>query len=154
HIIAADDRSMFFGAGYAQAQDQLENLCKNYLRAQGRGAEQDGFAEVIFDQLVRALELPRRAQQATESLDDETKSHLQAFCDGVNTYVKENKGKVPAWIETVEPVHVAAFALYVDTMFSVGHCRDDLERAGIKLAGLDPQRMGMNPAEFGSNQFA
>src|SRR5262245_55740183 len=64
HIIAGDDRSLFFGAGYAQAQDQLENLCKNYLRAQGRGAEQDGFAEVIFDQLVRSLELPRRAQQA------------------------------------------------------------------------------------------
>ena len=40
HIIARDERSLFYGAGYAQAEDQLENLMKNYLRAQGRSARQ------------------------------------------------------------------------------------------------------------------
>lgn len=39
HIIARDNRSLFLGVGYAQAEDQLENLAMNYLRSQGRAAE-------------------------------------------------------------------------------------------------------------------
>ena len=32
HLIASDERSLFFGVGYAQAEDQLENVVRNHVK--------------------------------------------------------------------------------------------------------------------------
>lgn len=153
HIIARDARSLLFGAGYAQAEDQLENLYVNMLRGEGRSAEREGLSQVIFDHLMRLLESPRRAREAAAALEDDDRQHLQAFCDGVNTYLAQHRQEVPAWVEPIEPHHVVGFAMFVDTMFCVSHCRDDLEKAGLKLAALDAMLADRDVA-FGSNQFA
>ena len=39
HIFAADAAGAAFGSGYAQAEDRLEEMLKNYRRAEGSMAE-------------------------------------------------------------------------------------------------------------------
>lgn len=153
HIIARDARSLLYGAGYVQAEDQLENLYVNMLRGEGRSAEREGLSQVIFDHLMRLLEVPRRARDAAAALTGDDREHLAAFCAGVNAYLAEHRQEVPAWIEPIEPHHVVGFAMFVDTMFCVSHCRDDLEKAGLKLVALD-SLLADREVAFGSNQFA
>ncbi len=152
HIIARDNRSLFFGVGYAQAEDQLENLSLNYLRSQGRAAEREGQSELQIDVLVRALKIPERARELYANLDPEIKSQWDGFAAGVNHFIHQNRQQIPDWIESVDPYNVGSFAMYIDTMFALGHCRSDLESAGVKLSQSIPQAdLG---AHFGSNQFA
>lgn len=152
HIVARDMRGLYFGAGYAQAEDQLPNLFLNYLRAEGRSAEREGTASLAQDHLTRQLRIPERAREHFAALDEQTRSMLTAFTDGVNAYLVEHRERVPEWIEPARPEQILAFTLYVETAFAVGNCRSDLQRAGVRLARAWP-----DPAEthlMGSNQFA
>lgn len=153
HIIAGDDWSLYYGAGYAQAEDQLENLYLNLLRAEGRAAEQEGFAQVIFDRLMRLFQISARARAGYQGLTAEERLPLEAFTAGVNAYLAAHRAEVPEWVQPIAPEQVVGFALFVDAMFCVSHCRDDLQRAGIKLAGLENWARDDELA-FGSNQFA
>jgi len=159
HVIAGDDLALLYGVGYAQAEDQLENLTKNFLRAKGRVAEHEGLPELPLDHLARMLQLEKRAEAALAVLPDSTRQHLEAFTGGINAYLAEHRSEYPEWVQPVKPVDVVGFALFVDTMFCVSHCRDDLEKAGVKIGLLaddrsGKSRLGTSPAEFGSNQFA
>jgi len=152
HIIARDNRSLFFGAGYAQAEDQLENLSLNYLRGKGRAAEREGQSQLQIDLLVRALDIPELAKAVYLKSDPETKEQLEGFAAGANRFINKNRQQIPEWIEQVEPYDVISFAMYIDAMFALGHCNKDLGAAGIKLSQNVPQsNLG---AQFGSNQFA
>ena len=152
HIIARDNRSLFFGVGYAQAEDQLENLAMNYLRSKGRAAEQEGMSELQTDILIQALKIPEHARELFAKLDPEIKSQWEGFADGVNHFIHQKRREIPDWIERVEPHEVISFAMYIDTMFALSHCRNDLVTGGVKLAQNVPTaNLG---AEFGSNQFA
>ncbi len=153
HIVARDDRSLFFGVGYAQAEDQLENLAKNYLRCEGRAAEREGKSQLSIDHVVRLLRVPQQARQHYEKSDPQTRVQLQGFAAGVNAYAEEHRNEIPDWIEPVEPHDVIAFSMYIDTMFSFSHCRRDLQRHGVKLAALNDLAATFGP-DFGSNQFA
>ncbi len=152
HIIARDNRSLFFGVGYAQAEDQLENLAMNYLRSQGRAAEQAGISELQTDVLIQALQIPQCARELFAKLEPEIKTQWEGFAAGVNRYIFQKRQQIPEWIKPVEPHEVIAFAMYIDTMFALSHCRNDLIAGGIKLSqNLPAANLG---AEFGSNQFA
>ena len=152
HIIARDNRSLFFGVGYAQAEDQLEILAMNYLRSQGRAAEQAGISELQTDVLIQALQIPQRARELFAKLDPEIKTQWEGFAAGVNRFILQKRQQIPEWIKPVEPQEVIAFAMYIDTMFALGNCRNDLIAGGIKLShNLPVANLG---AEFGSNQFA
>ena len=152
HIIAKDNHSLFFGVGYAQAEDQLENLSLNYLRAEGRAAEQEGQSQLQIDVLVQSLQIPKLAQEVYKDLDPRIKTQWDGFAAGVNHFISENRTAIPSWIEPVDPQDVIGFAMYIDTMFALGNCRSDLEASGVKLSQRLPSaELG---AEFGSNQFA
>ncbi len=152
HIIARDNRSLFFGVGYVQAEDQLENLAMNYLRSQGRAAEQEGISELQTDVLIQSLQIPSRARELFKQLDPEIKTRWEGFAAGVNRFIHKKRQQIPEWIKPVEPHEVIAFSMYIDTMFALSHCRNDLVASGVKLAqNLPVANLG---AEFGSNQFA
>ena len=139
--------------GYAQAEDQLENLVKNYRRAAGRSAEFEGSSTLPMDHLVRQLRIPQRADAHFEQLEPKHKEHLVAFANGVNAVIAARREKIPAWIEPIKPQDVLRFYTYVDVIFTVDACRGDLGLHGIKLAGLQLPADHAGLA-YGSNQFA
>lgn len=152
HVLSDDLESLFFGAGYAVADDQLERLALNYLSANGRAAEVLGVDEVQNDTLVRLLRLPKRAADGYAKLSAETRSLIDAYAKGINHFIDSTTDSdKPAWVEKVEPTDVVAFGLYVNAMFAVNDCIRDLRMNGVRLSFSAPfQSNGL----WGSNQFA
>ncbi|MGE0534188.1 MAG: penicillin acylase family protein [Pirellulales bacterium] len=153
HIIAADEPSLFYGVGYAQAEDQLENVAENFLRAAGRSAEFEGPGALNQDHLIRALGVPERSEEQYRQLSDELCAQLDAYAAGLNAYRQEHRDELPDWIEPARPQDVLAFYNYVEVQFGVSDCQGDLRKAGVRVAALSdvPDR---HELAYGSNQFA
>lgn len=110
HIEADNDEDLFFGFGYAQAQDRLFQL--DYLRRRGSGrlaeifgpdgADLDllgripGFRSVLeLDLLARTVGLRRIAEAEWTTLGDEPCALLTAFTRGINTLMEETRQRLP-----------------------------------------------------------
>ena len=111
HIQADNDRDLFFGFGYAMAQDRLFQL--DYLRrkAQGRLAEILGPDGLETDIVARTIGHSRIAADEWERLSPEVRQTLTAFTDGVNALIDHCGDNLPIefdlldyrpkrWIET------------------------------------------------------
>jgi len=87
HIVAENDADLFFGFGFAMAQDRLFQL--DYLRRQGAGrlAEILGPSGVEQDLIARTVGLPRIAAAEWDRLPEETQSLITAFSHGVNAVI-------------------------------------------------------------------
>ncbi len=155
HIIASRTSDLYYGSGYCQAEDQIEQIGKNFLRAAGRASEFDGVASLGMDYLVRAFGVPARGDALYEQLPAEHQQQLIGFAAGVNAWIKEHRDQVPVWIEPVRPQDVMRFATFSDMQFTLSHCFADLNRAGIKFNVADVTTvLADRHATFGSNQFA
>ena len=67
HIFGETDSDVFFGLGYAHAQDRLWQMTMLRRTAQGRLSEVFGTRTVGIDRLLRRLDLYRLAQQSVEA---------------------------------------------------------------------------------------
>ncbi len=103
-IYADNDEDLFFGFGYAMAQDRLFQL--DYLRRRGAGhlaeilgadgRELDLLARVVgiqnifeMDVLARTVGIRRIAERQWEALSGETRTLLTAFSSGINAFIDE-----------------------------------------------------------------
>jgi len=89
HIFAPDDPDVFFGLGYAHAQDRLWQMTTLRRTVQGRLSEVFGQRTLRIDRLLRRLDLYRLAQSSFEAQDDYTKAALRAYAAGVNARLAE-----------------------------------------------------------------
>ena len=87
HIFGADDADVFFGLGYAHAQDRLWQMMTLRRTAQGRLSEAFGRRTLRTDELLRRLGLYRAAAASVAALDDETRAMLEAYSAGVNARI-------------------------------------------------------------------
>ncbi len=110
HIVAENDQDLFFGFGYAMAQDRLFQL--DYLRRRGSGRlaeilgadgkELDlllrvaGFRSILeLDVLARTVGIRRIAEAEWSSLSDDTRTLLTAFSNGINARIEEIGDRLP-----------------------------------------------------------
>lgn len=110
HIFADNDMDLFFGFGYAMAQDRLFQL--DYLRRRGSGRMAEifgadgkefdfvsripGFRSVLeLDLLARTVGLRRIAEAEYKQLSAETRSLVEAFSHGINAVIEESGGRLP-----------------------------------------------------------
>jgi penicillin G amidase len=110
HIQADNDEDLFFGFGYAVAQDRLFQL--DYLRRRGSGRLAEilgpdgtdldlltripGFRSVLeLDILARTVGIRRIAEVEWTKLPRETQTLLTAFSDGINALMKETRERPP-----------------------------------------------------------
>jgi acyl-homoserine-lactone acylase len=144
HIFGPTDASCVFGTIYAEAEDNFWQIEDSYLRALGRASEVYGARMVEDDELVRALEIPRLAQQEYERSSPRMKELLQAAADGLNYFLQRNPRVKPRLITKFEPWHGLAFnryALYYQFIF--------------RQTGLKPEEIQTAAAETqGSNMWA
>ncbi len=90
YIKAKTRDDLFFGIGYAMAQDRLWQMYSMRMTARGRLAEIIGKKFLETDVFMRSFGLQRAAQNAYAELDIELKQRLARFADGVNAYMREN----------------------------------------------------------------
>lgn len=95
HIYAENDADLYFGFGYAMAQDRLFQL--DWLRRKGAGrlAEILGQDGLELDVVARTVGLNRIARTLCDRLPDETRRLLDAFSKGVNALIEASGDQLP-----------------------------------------------------------
>ncbi|PRX31921.1 penicillin amidase [Meinhardsimonia xiamenensis] len=150
HIFGATDRDVFFGLGFAHAQDRLWQMTMLRRTAQGRLSELFGERTLRVDELMRRLDLYRLSQAAVEHQDADTRAALEAYAAGVNAWLKEvNEGakgrgapeffifsnEIAPW----QPADSIAVIKLMGVQLS-SHLADEVLRARLTLA-LPPARV-------------
>src|SRR5436309_7814483 len=108
NIFAATEEGAAFGHGYAQAQDRLEELLKQYRRAAGTMAEAFGPEFVRHDYRQRMWQHRAIAEANYPKLPAKVRALCEAFHAGVAKYMQENPKEVPAWAMKLEPWQIIA----------------------------------------------
>ena len=83
------------------------------MEALGRVAELEGSKENINrDYRVRLLKMPQFAWENYDRIPAKFQAVLEAFCHGINFYMREHPDKVPQGMEEVKPQEIVALARY------------------------------------------
>lgn len=89
HIFGATDADVFFGLGFAHAQDRLWQMTMLRRTAQGRLSEIFGARTLRTDELMRRLDLYGLSQQSVAAQDNDTLAALDAYSRGVNAWINQ-----------------------------------------------------------------
>ncbi len=87
HIKAGNDHDLYFLQGYVHAQDRLFQMDVNRRRASGTLAELLGPTALAADVELRTIGIRRAAERSLPIISFASQAALQAYTDGVNTYV-------------------------------------------------------------------
>ena len=151
HVFGADDPDVFFGLGYAHAQDRLWQMVTMRRLVQGRLSEVFGTRTVETDKLMRRLDLYRLAVESVPDQSAETMVALRAYAAGVNARLAEINDRalgrgapemflfnfpVAPW----QPADSIAMVKLMGVMLS-GHLDNEVLRARTALMLDDPARL-------------
>ncbi|WP_010140809.1 penicillin acylase family protein [Oceanicola sp. S124] len=151
HIFAEDDADVFFGLGYAHAQDRLWQMITLRRTVQGRLSELFGTRTLPVDRLMRRFDLYRLAIESVPDQDARTTAALQAYAAGVNARLAEINedalgrgapemflfhGPVAPW----QPADSIAIGKLMAVQLS-GALSAEVERARVSLALPDPDML-------------
>tara|TARA_R110001583_G_scaffold169768_1_gene322880 strand:+ start:277771 stop:280263 length:2493 start_codon:yes stop_codon:yes gene_type:complete len=93
HIFGATDADVYYGLGFAHAQDRLFQMMLLRRTAQGKLSEVYGQRTFATDALMRRLGLYAAAEASVAVQTPETAAALEAYARGVNAWIEEvNKG--------------------------------------------------------------
>lgn len=84
HIFGPKDEDVFFGLGFAHAQDRMWQMTTMRRTAQGRLSEVFGASTLDTDKLLRRFDIYALSVASMEALSPETQSALRAYSAGVN----------------------------------------------------------------------
>jgi acyl-homoserine lactone acylase PvdQ len=132
HIFAATAAGAAYGSGYAQAEDRLEEMMRNYRKAEGTMAEVFGDSWFRHDYRQRMWRHRRVAEEHYKEINSQTRAVIEAFQAGVRQFMKEHPEQVPAWAPKLEPWQVVALGRFTIWGWPEGEAGSDLQRAGIE----------------------
>jgi acyl-homoserine-lactone acylase len=144
HIYAPTLEDAAYAMGYAQAEDRLEELLKNYRRASGTMAEVFGpgfYQDDLNQRIWRHAEISRARYP---QLSPKLRAVLEAYVAGVRRFMAEHPEQVPSWAQEIHPWDCVALSRYIIWGWPMGEAVHDLGAAGIRLTP---------PAYRGSNEM-
>ena len=150
HIFGASDEDVFFGLGFAHAQDRLWQMMLLRRTAQGRLSEVFGPATLRTDELVRRLDLYGLAVRDVAAQDAATQAALRAYANGVNAWLEQvNEGArgrgapefflFPGEVNLWQPADSLAILKLKGLQVSA-HLEQEVLRARLSLL-LPPERL-------------
>ena len=89
HIFASDNYGVYFGYGYAVAQDRLFQMEMLKRSVEGRVAEVLGSDYIEFDSFIRTAYDGRSVARQLQALAPADREILQAYADGMNRYLQK-----------------------------------------------------------------
>lgn len=132
NIFAATEEGVAFGMGYAQAEDRLEEVLRQYRRCEGSMAEAFGPEFVRHDYRQRLWQHRAVAEAGYRQLAPRTRALIESFQAGIKHYMKEHPDEVPPWAPELQPWHIVALSRYIIWGWPEGDAAGDLQRAGIR----------------------
>ncbi|MFG6560965.1 penicillin acylase family protein [Sulfitobacter sp. 1A15299] len=151
HIFGQSDEDVFFGLGFAHAQDRLWQLITLRRTAQGRLSEVFGTATITTDKLMRRYDIYRLAVAAADKLDPETEAALEAYSAGINARLDQintealGRGAPEMWLFNApmapwRPADSLAVTKLMGLQMS-GHLEAEVLRARVSLELSDQDRL-------------
>lgn len=151
HIVAARDEDVFFGLGYAHAQDRLWQIMLMRRTAQGRLSELFGPETLQTDKLLRRLDLYSLAQSSVAAQSPDAHRALKAYAEGINARIYEiNRDALgrgapemfifPTDISPWRPADSLAILKLMSVQLS-GHLAKEVLRAKTSLQLNDADRL-------------
>ncbi len=151
HIFGEKDEDVFFGLGYAHAQDRLWQMITMRRTAQGRLSEIFGTSTVDIDQLIRRLDIYPLSVSSVDVLAPRTKAMMTAYANGVNARINEvnrdalGRGAPEMFLFSapIAPWQVAdSIAIQkVMALQLTGHLKEEVLRARVSLLIPDESRL-------------
>jgi penicillin G amidase len=93
-IVANNEHDLMFAYGYSVAQDRLWQMDLQRRIGEGKLSEIFGEETLEIDALFRTIGFDRIAEDLEKNLSKESRDILQAYADGINAYVQENRKKL------------------------------------------------------------
>ena len=140
HVYGKDEAGVFFGFGYATAQNHGDVVVRLYGQARGRAAEYWGASEIESDKWVLANGIYERARAWYAKEPASFRANLDAFAAGMNAYAKAHPEALDPSVRQVFPI------TGVDVM-AHGHRL-------MNYVYVAPQARTMGNADAGSNAWA
>jgi acyl-homoserine lactone acylase PvdQ len=137
HIFAATLEDAAYAIGYAQAEDRLEELLKNYRRARGTMAEVFGPGSFQDDLRQRVMRHAEISQARYGEISPKMRGVIAAYQDGIKHFMRDHPEHVPAWAQPIEPWDVVALGRYIIWNWPVGEAAADLKRVGVEFGPLE-----------------
>jgi penicillin amidase len=136
HIFGPTLEDACYAVGYAQAEDRLEELLKNYRRASGTMAEvfgPDSFRDDLTQRVMRHAEI---SQAKYEQVSPRMRAVIESYQRGIKQFMRDHPEQVPSWAQEIRPWDVIALGRHVIWNWPMGEAAGDLGRAGISFAPL------------------
>jgi penicillin amidase len=151
HIFGPQDEDVFFGLGFAHAQDRLWQMTTMRRTAQGRLSEVFGAATLDVDKLLRRFDIYALSVASMEALDPATQNALRSYSAGVNARLDQintealGRGAPEMFIFNApmapwRPADSIAIVKLMGLQLS-GHLDAEVIRAHISLALPDEARI-------------
>jgi penicillin amidase len=150
HIFGESDPDVFFGLGFAHAQDRLWQMQMLRRTAQGRLSEMFGRRTVRVDELMRRLDIYGLARASFAAQDPETQAALTAYAEGVNAWLRttneraRGRGAPEFFVFTAEmPLWQPADSLAILKLMAVqlnSQIAREVQRARVSLL-VPPERL-------------
>jgi acyl-homoserine-lactone acylase len=154
HVYASREEDGFYGLGYAQAEDRLQGILRQFLMVEGKSASVFGPDAVSAD--LRALQWMHleQARIGFARLEPQLQKDYECFVAGIRRYMRDHPSEVPAWAPQLEPaLPVAALDAALWGVNDVGGV-EDCERVGISvLSQNNPKSDGAGGLSKASNQW-
>jgi penicillin amidase len=156
HIFAPTLNDAAFAVGYAQAEDRLEELLKNYRRATGTMAEVFGSSSFQDDLRQRVMRHAEISKARYNQISPKMRGVLESFQRGIKQFMKDHPEQVPPWAQQIQPWDAVALGRFIIWNWPIGEAAGDLRRAGVEFGPLAylgsnemliaPKRTAMNAA--------
>lgn len=142
HIYAETLSGACYAAGYAQAEDRLEQLLQNYRLASGTIAEIAGPGMLGQDYRTRIWEHDRICRELFDKIDPKLQAACRSFVEGIQKFMSDHPEQVPPWAQKLEPHHPVMLGRFIIWGWPEGQADDDLQKAGISRT--PPEYRGSN----------
>jgi penicillin amidase len=103
HIVGKTDGDTAFGMGYAQAEDNFDQLEMGFIIGTGRSAEVLGEAGLLADWVVHSFENNELSKRDYENATPDVKAVLDGYAAGINYYIETHANLNPKLLDHVEP---------------------------------------------------
>jgi penicillin amidase len=163
HIYAASEHDLYMATGFVMAQERLWQMDLLRRVTLGRLSEIFGDDFIKTDLLLRSLRYSEKSGRILEESSPALVSILQAFSDGVNSYIEKNKGNYPVEFfllgytpEKWKPLHSLNLIGYMAWDLKSGWNELILEKLASKLdsahmADILPDNLNQKSVIFKSN---
>ncbi|MBK9316128.1 MAG: penicillin acylase family protein [Acidobacteria bacterium] len=132
HIFANSLEDAAYAIGYAQAEDRLEELLRNYRKAEGTMSEAFGPEWYRHDYIQRVWQHAAISRERYNEVAPRMRASIEAYQEGIRQFMKDHPEQVPAWAPELHPAQVVSLGRYIIWGWPLGEASADLKRGGIE----------------------